>query len=274
MGFAIVSEAQFPSNCPAFGNIVADDVLRFALRANDQDNFLDLSDNDWPLTNSGAAYNAAGMSGNGTSFIEVAATLNENSFTMYSVAKVDMNTAGAYDTTICGNFSSSANGGVSIRILSGSDPNNAGRVRITARASLTHRVVSSGSYGTSFAEVVLQDNLVSLPSTTGWFAVALRFDLATRLFSIRNLIGQTEAAMLTNDANWVDRDHSAAVRNGVPATVDTYRVLRGKSSTVVANNVLVGESFYHGKALSLTELGEQLAFSRSFMLNARGVTLP
>lgn len=277
MGFAILSADTFPSNCPVFSETAASTNLKFGLRAANADTLIDLSDNDYAITNTGATYVTAGVVGGNAAFVETVSptpTFNDDAFTMYFVAKVDLNGHTSYDCWFGGNFVDSNTGGVGIRILSENDPNNSGKLRIVARGNMTYKNQGASTYGTEFAILELQNNLDTLPSSTGWLVLSLRFELSTRLYSIRNVITGVAVADLTTDAKWVSREKAAAVRNGVLGSVGQWRLLRNKGASTTPNNVTIGEHLYWNKALSVPEITEQLAYSRAFMLNARGVTLP
>lgn len=151
---------------------------------------------------------------------------------------------------------------------------NVSKLRIVARGNLSYKNQGASTYGTEFAVLELQNNLDTLPSTTGWIVLALRFNLASRAYTLRNVISGSQFTDLTTDAKWVAREKAAAVRNGNLAGVGQWRLLRNKGASTSANTVTVGEHLYWNKTLSDAELSEQLTYSRAFMLNARGVTLP
>lgn len=277
MGFAIVSTDTFPSNCPVFSEQVANTNLRFGVRAANADTLIDVSDNDYVIANTGATFVTAGLVGGGAAFVETATptpTFNDDTFTIYFVGRADLNGHTAYDCWFGGNFIDSNTGGVGVRILSENDPNNVGKLRIVARGNLTFKNQGASTYGTEFAILELANNLDTLPSSTGWIVLALRFELSTRTYTLRNVITGTQFADLTTDAKWVSREKAAAVRNGVLASVGQWRLLRTKGATATVNAVTLGEHLYWNKALTNAELTEQLGYSRAFMLNARGVTLP
>lgn len=275
MGFAIVSTDAFPSNCPVYSEQVANANLRFGVRAANTDTLIDVSDNDYVIANTGATFATAGLVGGNAAYVEaVAPTFNDNAFCSYFVAKVDLNGHASYDCWLGGNFVDSNTGGYGIRILSETDPNNVGKLRIVARGNLAYKNQGASTYGTEFGVLELLNNLDTLPSTTGWLVLALRFNLASRAYTLRNVISGSQFADLTNDAKWVSREKAAAVRNGNLAGVGQWRLLRNKGASTSANTVTIGEHLYWNKTLSDAELSEQLGYSRAFMLNARGVTLP
>ena len=174
MGFAIVSTDAFPSNCPVFGEQVALANLRFGVRAANLDTLIDVSDNDYVIANTGATFATAGLVGGNAAYVEaVAPTFNDDAFCSYFVAKVDLNGHASYDCWLGGNFVDSNTGGVGVRILSESDPNNVGKLRIVARGNLAYKNQGASTYGTEFAVLELLNNLDTLPSTTGWFVLAL-----------------------------------------------------------------------------------------------------
>lgn len=276
-GFAIVSNNAFPTDSPAFGEIVAGDALEHAARISSANNNIDLSDNEYSHTNvSDISYSSAGVTnGAGNAYIQTNFDNKaDNSFTIYCTAKADLNGQSSYSTWLCGNFVGTAAGGLGIYIRSETDPNNAGKLRVIARASITRKRVSDGVFGSSFADLILLDNLTVLPSSLEWLVLAMEFDLSTRVQRMRNVITGASVTVGQTDSDWVVYDFSGANRNSVPSNVPNHRLLFAASTLDNTNTMTLGEHFYWSRLLTPSELAEQLSYSRAFMSANRGVNLP
>lgn len=278
-GFAIVSNASFPADCPVFGDVVAPANLRHAARINSINNNHDVSGNDIVQSNVGdVTYTSEGVS-NGTGNAYIQTLLDNkaaNSFTSYATFKLALNGETAYNTWINGNFVDAVTtGGWGIYVKSETDPANAGKLRIIARASMPRRRASDGVFSFASMDIVLIDNLTSLPTTTAWYVLAMGFDLATRTFRVRNVITGAVVARATTDAEWVTQSYDGAIRNAVPSSVPNYRLMAAASPTLDnLNSIVLAENFYWDRVLTDAEFAAQLAFSRGFMSTLRGVTLP
>ena len=279
MGLAILSNGTFPSDCPSFGEIVGADALQHAARISSANNNIDLSDNEYLHTNIGTVtYTSEGVSnGTGNGYIQTPIDNKAaNSFTTYATFKLALNGETTYNTWVSGSYVDAiTKGGWGLYIKSEADPANAGKFRIIARASMPRRRASDGAFGYASMDIVLIDNLTSLPATTSWFVLAMGFDLATRTFRVRNVITGTVVSRATTDAEWVLQSYDGAIRNAEPSSVPNYRLMSAANSSLDnLNTIVLGEAFYWDRLLTDAEFTEQLAYSRSFMLNARGVTLP
>ena len=277
-GIAILATTPFTNTgLPAFGEIVAPSALLYASRINSADNNVDLSDNEYSHTNvSDVGYSSAGLiNGTGNGYIQTAFDSKAlNSFTMQATFKADLNGQSSYSSWAFGNFGTTATGGLGLYIRGENDPNNAGKVRVVLRASIFRKRVSDGVFSSVFADMVLTDNLSTYPSTLGWLCFSIEFDLATRVWRIRNLLNGQVSALATDDANWVLQNLNGADRNGDPALVPNHRLMYANSSLDNLNLITLGEHLVWNRLLTTAEIAEQLAYTRNFMLNARGVTLP
>lgn len=277
-GIAILATTPFANTgLPAFGEIAAPSALIYGSRVNSADNNIDLSDNEYAHTNVlDVGYASTGVNnGTGDGYIQTGFDSKAlNSFTMMATFKIDLNGQSAYSSWAFGNFGTTSTGGLGLYIRGESDPNNAGKVRVTMRASIFRKRVSDGVFSSVFADLVLIDNLSTYPSTLGWLCFSIEFDLATRVWRIRNLLNGQVSALATDDANWVLQNLNGADRNGDPASVPNQRLMYANSSLDNLNLITLGEHLVWNRLLTTEEIAEQLAYSRNFMLNARGVTLP
>lgn len=277
-GFAIVSNANFPNDCPIYGDVVAPSNLRYAARINSINNNFDVSGNDIAQSNVGdVTYTSEGVSnGTGNAYIQTLLdTKAANSFTMYATFKMSLNGETSYNAWVAGCFVDAVTtGGWGMYIRSEADPVNGGRFRIIVRASMPRRRASDGVFSFASVDLVLIDNLVSLPLTTPWFVLAMGFDLATRTFRVRNVLTGAVLARATTDAEWVAQSYDGAIRNAVPNSVPNHRLMTAASSLDNANSIVLGEQFYWDRLLTDAEFSAQLTFSRNFMSTLRGVNLP
>lgn len=277
-GFSIVSTGAFPAGSPSFGNLAANSAIRHAARINSADNNFDVSGLRVTHTNIGTVtYTSEGVSnGTGNGYIQTSLDNKAaNSFTTYATFKLALNGETAYNTWVSGNYVDAVTtGGWGMYIKSESDPDNVGKFRIIARASMSRRRASDGVFSFASMDIVLVNNLVSLPATTAWYVLAMGFDLATRTFRVRNVITGAVVARATTDAEWVTQSYDGAIRNAAPSSIPNYRIMQAASSLDNLNTIVLGEAFYWNRLLTDAEFAQQLAFSRAFMLNARGVTLP
>lgn len=278
-GFAILANTTFSgAGLPAFGEIAVPQNLLYGSRVNSLDNNIDLSDNEYAHTNVlDVGYSTAGVNnGTGDAYIQTSFDSKAlNSFTMYATFKVDLNAQTSYNLWPFGNFGGTAVGGIGLYIRSESDPNNAGKLRVIARASITRKRVSDGVFSQVFADLVLQENLTTLPATLGWLVLSIGFDLTTRVWRVRNVITGAVVSIGTTDTDWVLQNFNGADRNADPASVPNHRLMHAGHETLDNNcQITLAEHFVWNRLLTDNEFAEQLGYSRNFMLNARGVTLP
>lgn len=275
-GVAVVTNAVFPDTCINFGDIVAQDNLVYGLRASNIDNLIDLSNGaDANIQNGTLGFASDGVNnGDGTAYIQTAVDNKAaDEFTMLVTCKLSLNSQSSINAWVGGNYVDSSTGGFGLYFRGESDPNNAGKFRVIARGSMTRRRLSDNVYGAALVDAIIVDNL-SAYTDLGWMVFAYRFKVSDRQMAVKNMLTGVEVIHATTDVNWINYNMSGAGRNGTPSSVPSMRIMSSASSLITPNVLTMPEFLYWDKALTDAELAEQLNYTRAFMQNVRGVTLP
>ena len=270
MGLAILSDTNFIGDLPVYGDIVAVNDLKVGVRASGLDNFIDLSNLDHTLTNVGCTLSPMLQRATHVGAVTTNYQATSNAFTMYSVVRHSIDAGKAYKHDVGSNFVDSSTGGCGVRVYQGSI--GGGLFRITARAMLARKVISTGLLSSFYIDLILLDNLASVPSQLPWYVLALQFDPVAKIYRLSELTMGLSTTFDPSNVLWSQSSLIYADRNA-PGFDPTYRLLVDGISTY-SGQTLLPEHFCWNRALTNAELTEQLAYSRSFMLNARGVTLP
>lgn len=271
MSVAIQSASTFGSGI-AFGNIVASENMQFGLRANSANNLVDLSNNERAIVNT-AGYGTAGIVGNGQTGAYVDNLFNDNEYTLYVTAKVDLLNLNTGSHYLTGNFQGITSGfGISLRADASATYTD--KRQLILKSHQSYRQADGVSYSSSDIDIQLADNLDNTAISSGWLVVAVRFNLATKKYELKLLITGASAARSTADTYWTSDGIAAVNRNQDVAAIQKYWVGRATNISVAENTTTVPECFYFNRELTDTELAQQLAYTRAFMQDARGVVLP
>ena len=270
MGLAILSDTNFIGDLPVYGDIVAVNDLKVGVRASGLDNFIDLSNLDHTLTNVGCTLSPMLQRATHVGAVTTNYQATSDAFTVYSVVRHSVDAGRVHQHDVGSNFINSSTGGRGLRVFQESIAG--GLFRITARALLTRKVISTGLLSSFYLNLTLLDNLASIPAQLPWYVLAVQFDPVAKIYRLSELTTGASSTLDPSNVLWTQSLTNYADRNA-PGFDPTYRLLVDGISTY-SGQTLLPEHFCWDRALTNAELTEQLAYSRSFMLNARGVTLP